>query len=244
MDMESQKEEFRAIQNQIRSRVNHTSFNGPFRYIGGADLTEQDGLYVGCLVVVDREDDLKPIYSKCTKMQVDVPYIPGYLCFREGPIVERLYHDFCTEHPDIHIDVLLVDGSGEWHFRGVGLGVYVGVNLEIPTIGVFKSYLRISDEYDSHSVHQMAQERNAEVGEYFTINAQIENGEQVSLAIMKTTTSNPYKEIFISSGNMMDLTTSANLVKQLCTFREPEPLRLADRISRRYVANELKKNKS
>lgn len=70
---------------------------------------------------MDYKEKMKVIHSKCTEMKVDVPYVPGLLCFREGPVVTSLYIDFCQIQPEIKVDIILVDGSGEWHMRGFGL---------------------------------------------------------------------------------------------------------------------------
>ena len=71
--------------------------------------------------MVDCEDNLKVIYQKCTEMTVDVPYYSGLLGFREGPVVIALHNEFCEACPDIKLDVIITDGSGEWHPRGFGL---------------------------------------------------------------------------------------------------------------------------
>lgn len=65
-----------------------------------------------------------------------VPYIPGYLAFREGPgaiaALRQLRH---------RPDVVLIDGNGRLHPRQVGLATHVGVVVDIPTIGVAKRLL-------------------------------------------------------------------------------------------------------
>jgi deoxyinosine 3'endonuclease (endonuclease V) len=52
---------------------------------------------------------------------------------------------------------------------------------------------------------------------------------------MRTTDSAPFQPIYVSAGHMMDIDTSIDIVRRVCKFREPEPLRLADRHSRTFV---------
>ncbi|KAK8839232.1 hypothetical protein M9Y10_032161 [Tritrichomonas musculus] len=215
------------------SQINAVDFE-KVHYVGGADLTCKDDLFIGCFVVVDFKDEMKVIYSKCTEMRVDVPYVPGLLCFREGPVVTALYREFCLAHPEIKIDVILVDGSGEWHIRGFGLACYVGIELGIPTIGVFKQFLYVGSEHSRDSVHEEAQTKLQNIGDVLKLQHVIENGTEIHCGVLKTTDTKPFREIFVTPGHMIDIDTSIEIVKKTCIFREPEPLRLADRISRQY----------
>lgn len=237
MDADQERERLIQLQMQMQSHINNTLHVDKYRYVGGADLTEQDDMFVGCFVVVDCEDNLKVIYQKCTEMRVDVPYYSGLLGFREGPVVLALYDEFCHSCPEIKLDVIITDGSGEWHPRGFGLACYVGCILQIPTIGVFKNFLFIDSGHDRKEVIQEANNTCKEIGDVIILNHELNNGRKVKCAAMKTTNSTPFRPIYISPGNLIDLDSSIEIVKKLCHFREPEPVRLADRISREYIRN-------
>ena len=66
--------------------------------------------------------------------KVDVSYVPGFLGFREGPIVVALARKISSL-----VDAFLVDGHGQVHPRRFGLACHVGLALQRPTIGVAKS---------------------------------------------------------------------------------------------------------
>lgn len=62
----------------------------------------------------------------------DFPYIPTYFSYREGNLILK------------HVQkdgILIIDGNGILHPYGLGIASFVGVNLDIPTIGVAKSLL-------------------------------------------------------------------------------------------------------
>jgi deoxyinosine 3'endonuclease (endonuclease V) len=224
-----------ALQNSMRLRVNGKAERKPIRYVGGCDLTVKDDLMVGCFVVVDIANDCKSIYEKCTIVNVDIPYIPGLLCFREGPVVVQCLNEFRANRPDLQLDVLMVDGSGIWHRRSFGLACYVGVETDIPTIGVFKTFLNTGSRHTGQQVQINAQSVCVNVGDVMMLRHVLEDGMEISCAVMRTTESVPFRPIFISPGHRMTIDIAVEVVRAVCIFREPEPLRLADRISRTFV---------
>lgn len=63
---------------------------------------------------------------------VDFPYIPTYFSYREGPLI--------LKHAEKD-SIFLIDGNGILHPSKFGIASYIGVTLDIPTIGVAKSLL-------------------------------------------------------------------------------------------------------
>jgi deoxyinosine 3'endonuclease (endonuclease V) len=63
----------------------------------------------------------------------------------------------------------------------------------------------------------------------------------VGLESILPTISTPFNPIFISPGHRIDYESAISLVRTLCHFREPEPLRLADRISRSFVRKQKRR---
>jgi deoxyinosine 3'endonuclease (endonuclease V) len=221
----------------VTRRVDHT------RFAGGCDLTVRDDLMVGCFVVVDIENECKPVYQKCSIVDVEVPYIPGLLCFREGPVVVSCFREFRDACPDMPLDVLLVDGNGVWHGRGFGLGCYVGLECMVPTLGVSKTFLNTQSGHTAKQVQADSQVQCQAVGDVMMLSHTLDDGFQIDCAVMRTTDSVPFKPVFVSPGHLIDVTSAVDIVRRLCIFREPEPLRLADRVSREFVRNMKSKGK-
>lgn len=67
---------------------------------------------------------------------VSTKYVPGFLGFREGPLLVRI-----AERVRTRPDIFLIDGAGFAHPRKFGLACHVGLALDKPTIGVAKSRL-------------------------------------------------------------------------------------------------------
>lgn len=68
--------------------------------------------------------------------RVSTKYVPGFLGFREGPLLVKL-----AKRNRRRPDVFLIDGQGVAHPRRFGLASHVGLALDKPTIGVAKSRL-------------------------------------------------------------------------------------------------------
>ena len=74
-------------------------------------------------------------WSHCA-MPCTFPYVPGLLSFREAPAVIA-----AIEQLPLRPDLLMCDGQGLAHPRGLGLACHVGLWLDVPVIGVAKSRL-------------------------------------------------------------------------------------------------------
>ena len=66
--------------------------------------------------------------------KVRVDYLPGFLAFREGPLILAAASKLAKS-----AHVFMVDGHGRVHPRRLGLACHVGLALGKPTIGVAKS---------------------------------------------------------------------------------------------------------
>lgn len=201
------------------------------KYVGGVDISfckDDPNMACGALVVVDLEDGLKVVHEDFALARLQVPYIAGFLAFREAPILLGLLDRMKQHDHPFYPQVLLVDGNGVLHPRGFGLACYLGVVADIPTIGIGKN------------LHHVDGLTHSGVKEFFEANGSKtlmtlvgKSGRLWGSAIRSVHGSS--KPIFISSGHRVSLSTATKVVEMCCRYRVPEPIRQADIRSRSYL---------
>ncbi len=178
--------------------------------IAGFDLAFS-GKKIFCAGVVLDYETLELIEKRVIRSKEIFPYIPTFLSYREFPAVLKTYMRL-KKKPDL----ILLDGQGICHPRGLGLASHVGVFLNKPSIGIAKS--RLCGEF---------REPRAEKPEKI-----IFKKKQVGWAFRDKR----FKPIFISPGHRVSLRESLKIALAcLKNHRIPEPLRLAH-----LYANEAK----
>ena len=137
-----------------------------------------------------------------------LPYISGYLAFREVPSLVNVIK-LCKHKADI----FMCDGQGIAHPRRIGLASHLGVIIDRPTIGCAKSRL-----YGEH----MDVPPGVKGAYQFLKDS---GGDLLGLALR----SRPLKNlVFVSPGHLIDIETAGDIVLSCCKkFRIPEPIRLA-----------------
>ncbi len=201
--------ELRGEQRRLEARVREADDPGEVRTLGGVDVA-----YVGehaftAAVLVDAKS-LDILEIREGELEVDFPYIPSYLAFREFPAIRGAVASL-HERPD----VLLVDGHGRLHPALFGFACYAGVTLEIPTIGVAKQALA-----GTPVPSQRTQEG--------AIPIEIQ-GEIRGYAWRPPRASRPF---YVSVGHRVSLDRALRLCQQATREQYPEPLRVADRLSK------------
>ena len=188
--------------------------------------------------------DLRLVRLECEAVQIDVPYIPGYLAFRELPAIRLVLTDLLKKlqsSQDLP-QVFLVDGNGQMHPRAAGIASHLGVIMNIPTIGCSKSFFRmdgLTDRIVGETITKELLERQEMQPCAPVIGV---SGVTHGYAMLngKRKTKNP---IFVSVGHRVDLPSSLHIVKACSVYRVPEPIRLADKLSRKQAqAHVLKTN--
>ena len=96
-------------------------------------------MYAG--VVVLDYTTLAVVECKGLVSTTDFPYIPGLLSFREAPACCRSLLML-----DSTPDVVVFDGQGIAHPRGLGIASHMGLLLDVPAIGCAKS--RLTGRYE------------------------------------------------------------------------------------------------
>lgn len=109
--------------------------------VGGVDISYpkwSDSLACGCLVVYSTHSK-SLVYKDLIDVTVSVPYIPGFLAYREMDVYRQLLLNLRASHPEYVPQLLLVDGHGRLHPRHFGSACSLGLEVDIPTIGIGKN---------------------------------------------------------------------------------------------------------
>ncbi|KAL9226933.1 hypothetical protein vseg_002689 [Gypsophila vaccaria] len=200
------------------------------KYIGGVDISfmkEDPSVVCGILVVLD-VGSLSVVYSDFVVSQLFVPYVPGFLAFREVPVLLKLIEKMKSDAHPLYPQLLMVDGNGLLHPRGFGLACHLGVLADLPTIGVGKNLHHV-EGLDHSEVRKNLEANDNEESIFLTGNS----GRTLGAAVKST--SGASKPIFVSVGHRISLTTALKIVKMTCKYRVPEPIRQADIRSREYL---------
>ncbi|MEW6675856.1 MAG: deoxyribonuclease V [Nitrospirota bacterium] len=203
--------EAREIQEILRKKVRIISLRKSPEYIAGVDAAffEDKVIGVACLY---KYPEIIPIEDAYAVTKVSFPYIPGFLSFREGPVIIKAINNL-----NIKTDIILFDGQGIAHPKGLGIASHIGVLLNIPTIGCAKS--RLIGKY---------KEPGFKKGNW----SSLKYSGKTAGAVLRTR--NNVRPVFVSPGHWINLKDSIEIVLR-CTdkYRIPEPLRRADFISKK-----------
>ncbi|KAG9390648.1 Endonuclease V [Carpediemonas membranifera] len=233
----AQTDEWIALQTQIAAAaVHNTTIDiSKVRRIGGLDVTfDPDTKRCIAALSIVSFPDMKEEHTEMLEMDdAHVPeYVSGFLAFREVHVYEQLFAQ-CAEKNIELPDLFLVDGNGQYHAREAGVATHLGVQLGIATIGVGKK------TYVAENIHEpdVRQEIPQVHG-----TAPVHTTSGTHIATMFRSGQSKYP-LFVSSGHMVSLEDSVEIVKKCCMHRIPEPIRLADKGSRARLAD-IKKESS
>ncbi|MHA2055867.1 MAG: endonuclease V [Candidatus Hodarchaeales archaeon] len=134
-----------------------------------------------------------------------IPYVPTFLAFRELPGLLSAYKKL-SKKPDI----CLVDGNGILHHHGIGLATHLGIEINIPTIGIAKKLLLGS--YDTSKLKKSLDTASI-----------IHNGIKIGTALRSPSG----KIVFISIGRNITLTNAITLTKECTPSYLPKPIQIA-----------------
>lgn len=197
------------IQEDLAGRVILRDRSLPDRIslVAGADVSYSrgDNVMYAAVVVLDFAS-METVEESSRAVTVDFPYIPGLLSFREGPALLEAFEAIRTEP-----EVVLFDGQGIAHPRGLGLASHMGLLLDLPAIGCAKT--RLVGEH-------------ADVGGDRGDSSPLEHqGKRVG-AVLRT--KNRVNPLFVSQGHNISLESALEIVLSCCRgYRLPEPTRQA-----------------
>ncbi|HEX3034254.1 MAG TPA: deoxyribonuclease V [Thermodesulfobacteriota bacterium] len=209
-EVPTSRKEAEAIQKELQKKVILQNGFEKLETVAGVDLAiiSAEKMLV-CGIIVFSYPDLREIERVSTRVQEQFDYIPGLLAFRESPAIFKAFEKL-KKRPDL----LMIDGHGIAHQRGLGIASHVGVILDIPTIGVAKKRL-----FGRHN-----EPPDSEGG--WTPLIHPRNGKTIG-AVLRTKRGT--KPVFVSSGHKIDLITAINITRKCAKgYRIPEPTRQAD----------------
>ena len=185
------------------------------RLVAGVDLAywnSDDAEYAVCCIVIIDAETKEVLEKQHCSGKIEVPYMPGFLAFRELPLILKTVRMLRSD-PDLFV----FDGNGYLHPRHMGIATHASFSLQKPTVGIAKTYFRVDQKTDYT-------EPENEAGSYTDI---VIDGEVYGRALR---TQKDVRPVFVSVGNFISLDTACALAMKL-TDREshiPIPTRLAD----------------
>jgi deoxyribonuclease V len=145
------------------------------------------------------------------------PYVPGLLSFRELPVLLPLLAQI--PRPSL----ILADGQGTAHPRRFGLACHIGLLAGVPAIGCAKS--RLCGEHE-----EVPEEEGAAV-------PLLLEGKKTGFVLRPRRGSRP---LYVSPGHLLTPGEALRGVRLcLAGHRLPEPVRLADLLTKRKDAGEV-----
>lgn len=198
------------IQKQLREQLDLTWDERRVTTIGGVDVSIKPETARAAIVVIGFPD-LTPIEGVTADAPLVFPYIPGLLSFREGPAVLAAWEKLKAKP-----DLLMFDGQGIAHPRGIGIASQMGLWLDRPTIGVAKSRL-----YGTHE----------EVGPNRGDQAKLvdRKGNVIGTVLRLREKTNP---LYVSPGHLIDVEHATDFVLACAAgYRLPEPTRWAHKVA-------------
>ncbi|MEQ8540789.1 MAG: deoxyribonuclease V [Coleofasciculus sp. D1-CHI-01] len=204
-------EEATAIQNQLSGEIITSDQLGEVNYVAGVDVGFEDNYAISrAAVAVLSFPELQLIEQAIARRPTTFPYIPGFLSFREVPVVLDALSQI-----KITPDLILCDGQGIAHPRRFGLACHLGLLITVPTIGVAKS--RLIGQHE---------ELPLEKGNWQPLR---HRGEVIGAVVRSRT---GVKPLYVSPGHRISLPTAIDYVLR-CTpkYRLPETTRWADKLA-------------
>ncbi|MCX8958624.1 deoxyribonuclease V [Erwinia psidii] len=180
-------------------------------YIAGADVGfEQGGEVTRAALVILEYPSLKMVEHRVARIATTMPYIPGFLSFREYPALLAAWQQL-QHQPDL----LFVDGQGIAHPRRLGVASHFGLLVDVPTIGVAKR--RLCGKFGPLSEQPGSRQ------------PLVDKDEQIGWVLRSKRCCNP---LFISPGHRVSPDTALYWV-EICLqgYRLPEPTRWADAVA-------------
>ncbi|MFX1504283.1 MAG: endonuclease V [Promethearchaeota archaeon] len=230
-------EEAEGIQIKYQSLVNKSSKDNEItnieqiKTVVGVDIsyyTKENYEYgIACAVSWNLKQNSKE-NQFFIKDQIKFPYKPGFLGFRECKIMAKVISKL-PKRPDL----IMCDSHGKIHPRRFGEATQLGLALDISSIGIAKNPFVGYSDWDK--IEKFKGNKSAIWAENPNVIGETKSNELLGYAICLKNGSKP---VFISTGYCITLDAALKIcLESTKEHRQPEPLYLADKLSREEINN-------
>jgi deoxyribonuclease V len=197
--------EAKVIQLELKKKIQLRKLNSPIKLVAGADVSySKKAEMCFAAITVFKFPEMEIVEQKQSVGSINFPYVPGYLTFREAPILLDAFEKLENE-----LDLVLFDGQGIAHPRQMGLAAHLGLVLDLPSIGCAKSLL--VGNFDEPEAIQ---------GSWSELIYQ----DRIIGAVVRTR--DHVKPLFVSPGFKITIDEAIEWVLRACTkYRIPDPIR-------------------
>lgn len=204
-------EEAKDIQKRLKKKICLTDQFTNIKFVAGVDVgfSNKSNLCRAAVTILSFPE-LNLIEAVTADSEILFPYIPGYLSFREIPVIIKAF-ERVSKIPDL----IICDGQGIAHPRHFGIACHLGLLLDLPTIGAAKKKL--------YGIHESLPE---EKGKYvFLYDKDVKIG-----AVLRTR--EKIKPVYVSPGHKISVESSIKYILNCITkYRLPETTRYAHKYS-------------
>ena len=201
--------EARILQDRLARSLILENRLGEATRVAGIDVGFPGGMARAAAAVLDYPG-LSVVEWTVAARPIALPYIPGLLSFREGPVILDALARLETVP-----DLLIFDGQGIAHPRRLGIAAHIGVLLDMPAVGCAKS--RLCGQHAEPAIEKGSQA------------PLIHQGEEIG-RVLRTRTG--VKPVYVSPGHRVDMAGSVEWVLNCCgKYKLPETTRWAHRIA-------------
>lgn len=159
------------------------------------------------------------------KTQTGMKYVSGFFCFREGPPILRTIRKILNQQ-NLMPKLIIIDGHGIAHPRKLGIASWVGVQTNIPCMGIAKRPLL---PYEG----TLAPQRGASLPIFL----------KKELVGQVLRTQDSIKPVFVSPGYKVSLEQASDIALQMSPdYRIANPIRIADQTARIFSKGERAPN--
>lgn len=204
----------------------------PLKFVGGLDISflKDSSVAVASLAIMSFPS-LKIVHTLMHHCEMKLPYMPGFLAFREVEPLRKLLEVAKQQYPTEFPQILFIDGNGVLHYRRCGLASHLGVVCDVPCVGSAKKLLAVEGLQRDAVRDAVAKSKQPMVP--------LIGSSTDTLGYAALTGNSTTQPIFISAGHRISQHSAARLVLMMCKNRVPEPIRQADLLSRRYIKESL-----